>query len=133
MSVGPVTRFRRVATLVAQGDELVQGVKGREPNMAMTWKATSVMFATQVQDMLHGSTNQVLSALKSTNAGRNSMTVNWVIAQVQAILDLLSTLTAARMVEGVGGAEFPQPAPSRSRRRHRRHFRSTRLGHSIEG
>ena len=56
----------------------------------MTTKTISISFASEVQDMINGLTNDVPSMLKSMNAGGTSTTIAQVLAQFETISAMLT-------------------------------------------
>jgi hypothetical protein len=65
--------------------------------MASTTKSSSPSkFQTEVQSMINGLTNSVPSTLRTLLIGGASMSIPQVLAKMQAILDMLNSVTAAK-------------------------------------
>ena len=65
--------------------------------MATTKTNSPSKFQVEVQDMINGLTNAVPSTLRSMSVGGNSMTIADVLAQFQAILQVLTTVTQTKL------------------------------------
>jgi hypothetical protein len=65
--------------------------------MATTKSNSTSKFQTEVQDMINGLTNAAPSTLRSMSVGGNPLTLAQVLAQFQAILQVLTTVSQTKL------------------------------------